>query len=93
MKHYIGNTGRFCVVEDLPSDDELAFAAANCMDGIARRNGRPRGGLGLPFGIELPFGLEMADAALLLLFFLLYIESGDFEFLLILIFLGMSIMR
>jgi len=50
------------------------------------------GGLGGSIAdIKLPFGLEIADVVLILLFLFLYIESGDWEFLIILVFLAMSV--
>ena len=36
------------------------------------------------------FGLELADVALLILFLFMYLESSDFEFLIILAFLAIS---
>jgi hypothetical protein len=93
VNRYIGNTGRFFRVnETLPDTDvpdsaaEKAasrFAAAGAGSArteSARAESKSRGGL----GFTLPFGLELSELVLPLLFFFLYLETRDEEFLIIL---------
>jgi hypothetical protein len=87
MTRYIGNTGRFYRIAD-------GGAARSAGPAPPREHAPPirpaparAGGLfprAARRGLNLPLGLELGDLGLLLLFFLLYIESGDEEFLIIL---------
>ncbi|MDR2615731.1 MAG: hypothetical protein LBC28_04035 [Oscillospiraceae bacterium] len=76
MNRYIGNTGRVYRVDDLPEPSPTA---------VHERAPAARVSPAYTSVPSLPFGLEPGDIALLLLFFLLYIESGDEEFLIILV--------
>ncbi|MDR0904768.1 MAG: hypothetical protein LBN00_01110 [Oscillospiraceae bacterium] len=83
MTRYIGNSGRFYRVNDAESTTQNA-AETEILGGTGGLFGVHGGGL------NLPFGLEFADIALLLLFLFLYLESGDWEFLIIVAFLAVS---
>ncbi|MDR0447013.1 MAG: hypothetical protein LBH17_08365 [Oscillospiraceae bacterium] len=71
MNRYVGNTGRFSRIND--AAPRLSAVAPVITLPPARRK------IGLP-----AIGLELGDLALLLLFFFLYMESGDEDFLIIL---------
>jgi hypothetical protein len=83
----VGNTGRYYRIDETEVAAEVVQqnAAETTVLGGA-------GGLfgGLGGGLNLPLGLELADIALLLLFLFLYLESGDWEFLIIVAFLAIS---
>ncbi|MDR1589664.1 MAG: hypothetical protein LBS51_05670 [Oscillospiraceae bacterium] len=91
---YIGNTGKYIRVDDAPPCAEPADAGV-CQS--ARLAGSapavplptPAAGLGPLHGLLKSFmpagsGLDVGDIILLLLLFLLYIDSGDDEFLVLL---------
>ncbi|MDR1299582.1 MAG: hypothetical protein LBJ84_04955 [Oscillospiraceae bacterium] len=88
---YIGNTGRYYRVDEAeqkpqPQTPPIDRAAAAQAAGAA-----PRGFLEsiLPSGLKL----EMGDIILLLIVFLLYLDSKDEEFLIILAFLAFNILK
>jgi hypothetical protein len=92
---YIGNTGRRYTVDD--ADDVRAGLRGGRPHGGARERAAdipmspPRGDRGgLLSGLLPSLGLETVDILLLLLFFFLYLESGDIEFLIILAFFALS---
>jgi hypothetical protein len=94
FNRYIGNTGRIIRVDDAEAARAgLAGArfrrAAVGESEPARTSGRA-GGL---LGSLLPFGLEIGDIVLLLLFLFLFMESGDEDFLIILAFLAISVIK
>jgi hypothetical protein len=83
---YIGNTGKYYRV-----DDSTAGVARAAGSGVAGGEAVRRGGLE---SILSPGGnLDMGDIILLALLFLLYTESGDYEFLIILGFLAFAILK
>ena len=45
------------------------------------------------WNLKLPFGLDVGDLMLLLILFLLYLDSKDEEFLIILAVLGFSLLQ
>ncbi|MDR1330059.1 MAG: hypothetical protein LBK23_10720 [Oscillospiraceae bacterium] len=87
MTRYIGNTGRFFRIADSGAPRSGGPAPPGEPAPSIRSAPARSGGLFLRAarrGLSLPLGLELGDLGLLLLFFLLYIESGDEEFLIIL---------
>ena len=75
MKRYIGNTGRIEYIEDKRE------AQAGTQPPLMAEALSGREDIRAP---SLPLGLELSDLALLLMFFFLYQESGDEEFLILL---------
>jgi hypothetical protein len=95
FNRYIGNTGRLIRVDDAEATRAgLAGASrgARAASGEAEA-ARASGGLGGLLGGLLPFGLEVGDIVLLLLFLFLFLESGDDEFLIILAFLAIGVIK
>jgi hypothetical protein len=77
LNRYIGNTGRFFRVGETPPSVPASLPRAGEAPARAYLPG-------FPAPPWLPAGLESGDLALLLLFFFLYVESGDEEFLIML---------
>lgn len=71
--------------------------------GAERQKPPPIGGGGLGnifkslnlnfLNINLPFGLDLGDIMLLLILFLLYLDTKDDEFLIILVFMGFNLFK
>jgi hypothetical protein len=101
---YIGNTGKYYKVDDALAAPERAPASASQ---TARRghavaaspayiaHASGRGTLQSMLGALLPAGLDVdiGDIILLLLLVLLYIDSGDYEFLVILGFMVFAMFK
>ena len=92
-KRYVGNTGRFVMVQDAEDDSRVRTAARPRASDVPppqpERASEPPssgGGFSLPFNLpfKLPFGLESSDLTLLLIFLFLFLQSGDDEFLILL---------
>ncbi|MDR2665302.1 MAG: hypothetical protein LBC21_03360 [Oscillospiraceae bacterium] len=88
---YIGNTGKYYRVEEAEPQPQRRAPTVKRPGGDPGAGAAPRGLLEsiLPFGLKL----EMGDIVLLLLFFLLYAETKDEEFLMILAFLAFSMLK
>jgi len=100
---YIGNTGKFYRVEEQLERPkkiiELHAHQKNTERSHTRTNPQKStkptlfGGGGKFLDFDLPFGLDISDLVILCLFFFLYLESKDEEFLIILGFLAYSIFK
>jgi hypothetical protein len=88
---YIGNTGRYYRVDDAEPKPPKQAPPIKRAAPAPGASAAPRGLLEsiLPSGLKL----EMGDIILLLLVFLLYIDSKDEEFLIILAFLAFNILK
>ncbi|MDR1217855.1 MAG: hypothetical protein LBJ99_04615 [Oscillospiraceae bacterium] len=95
---YVGNTGRYYRVDDPQTPGpERAEPARTERRGAAPRivtpfAARPAEGLRKRISIA-GIDIELSDLILLLMLFLLFIDSGDEEFLMILGFLALTIFK
>ena len=94
MKRYIGNTGKVIIIDDgrppettdsLPDRNEYIYEAVP-LHAAAQRKSRGGDMFHRPL-----FGFEAGDIAVIALMFLLYKESGDEEFLIVLAFFALGI--
>jgi hypothetical protein len=95
---YVGNTGKYYRVDDPqtpgPGRAENARTASRgpAPRAVTPFAGRSEGGLRKRINI-VGIDIELSDLILLLMLFLLFIDSGDEEFLMILGFLALTIFK
>ncbi|MDR2501977.1 MAG: hypothetical protein LBC78_01865 [Oscillospiraceae bacterium] len=81
MNRYFGNSGEFIRLDEGEFAQTRTPDLANPVTAATRRRREEESP---PFRLKLPGGFSLSDLALMALFFALYKESGDEEFLFIL---------